>query len=467
MAVKPKQDAQQPLILRVHRLMDAFAKSDDERDFYLDRTEGFIVYVDLDKSSEELEALESELVKNSDRYSIIPKMTFYETKKFMEGFVNEKVYDIDTKEKLLEIIQSKEARTNFLEFLYDHHTELEKWQQYYQERSRVRIIEWLRQNHFHFVFEEDLELPKTVLEKVKQSLFQANVDKEIQAIRKTLVAKAKGYYSNEALNPRPKRGRPPKQIAKQEIELQVTSDVYLKVPPVVRPFLYTPEVTGSPGVAFAPNFDLSAHIAARRPAGYSETEVGLESFQQKIAALRRLSAGWVEQEKEESIDLNEKEEDEEKPTAKRQAAPPSKSSIKSVSQNSKTAPRKTRFRSIINKDNRSSFGQKKRIMPVQPASNKKPKSAPTLSTKKAPGVKTQSLGVKPKLKPLRKLPIRKAPIGKKPEAKSKPKLQPLKKITSKAAPASVKKKSVPTKMVRAVQKPSKQKAQKPKPKGRR
>ena len=41
---------------------------------------------------------------------MIPKLTFYETKKIMEGFVNEKVYDIDTKEKLLDIIQSKEAR---------------------------------------------------------------------------------------------------------------------------------------------------------------------------------------------------------------------------------------------------------------------------------------------------------------------------------------------------------------------
>ena len=37
--------AQNPLLLRYHRLMDAFAKSDDERDFYLDKVEEFIVYV--------------------------------------------------------------------------------------------------------------------------------------------------------------------------------------------------------------------------------------------------------------------------------------------------------------------------------------------------------------------------------------------------------------------------------------
>src|ERR1700690_2799592 len=113
--------AQNPLLLRYHRIMDAFAKSDDERDFYLDKVEGFIVFADLDKPQKELEELEAELKENPDRYYLIPKMTFYETKKFMEGFVNEKVYDIDTKEKLLEIIQEKEAREHFLDFIYNHH----------------------------------------------------------------------------------------------------------------------------------------------------------------------------------------------------------------------------------------------------------------------------------------------------------------------------------------------------------
>ena len=160
--------AQNPLILRAHRLMEAFAKSDDERDFYLDRSEGFLLFVDLDKSQEDLDTLENEVTKQSHRYCMIPKLTFYETKKIMEGFVNEKVYDIDTKEKLLDIIQSKEARENFLEFIYDHHSELEKWQQFYQERSRIRIIEWLRKNDFYFVFEEDLDLPHPIIGKAQR-----------------------------------------------------------------------------------------------------------------------------------------------------------------------------------------------------------------------------------------------------------------------------------------------------------
>ena len=145
-----------PIILRCHRVMEGFAKSDDERDFYLDKIEGFLLYVDLDKTQEELDALFSELEENKSRYVLLPKMTFYEIKKLMESFANEKVYDIDTKEKLIDVIQSREARENFLEFIYDHHSELEKWQQYYQERFRIRIIEWLRNNAFNFVFEEDV-----------------------------------------------------------------------------------------------------------------------------------------------------------------------------------------------------------------------------------------------------------------------------------------------------------------------
>jgi hypothetical protein len=292
MCAKIKQEAQNPLILRCHRLMEAFAKSDDERDFYIDRLEGFLIYVDLDKPQIELEALEEELHQNADRYCAIPKLTFYETKKIMEGFVNEKVYDIDTKEKLLDIIQSKEARENFLEFIYDHHAEQEKWQQFYQERSRIRIIEWLRLNHFHFVFEEDLDLPRQLIEKLKQSLFQSKVGKDIQNARKTLVAKAKTYYSNEALNPRPKRGRPPKQAAKPDVEPQVTLDIYTTVVPTVRPFLFTPEMSAASAFSiFSSKFDSDENLLASRRQHISDTEANLN---QKLASLRALSSRWVE-----------------------------------------------------------------------------------------------------------------------------------------------------------------------------
>lgn len=293
MATKTKSDelvAQNPLILRAHRLMEAFAKSDDERDFYLDRLEGFIIYVDLDKPFVEISALEKALKQEPGRYCLIPKLSFYETKKIMEGFVNEKVYDIDTKEKLLDIISSKAARDNFLEFIYDHHSEQEKWQQYYQERSRIRIIEWLRKNHFQFVFEEDLDLTRNVLDKLKTSLFEKKVNKDIENARKVLLTKAKTYYSNEALNPRPKRGRPPKQVAKQELEPQVSSDLYTTVPAEVRPFLFTPQISHSWLATFSSRFESEEQLlAGRKTSGQTELNLSLENLTRKLESLRQIS----------------------------------------------------------------------------------------------------------------------------------------------------------------------------------
>jgi Uncharacterised protein family (UPF0158) len=296
MSTKSKIEAQNPLILRCQRLMEAFGKSDDERDFFLDRYEGFIIYVDLDKAHHDLDLLEKEIAKNTQRYCMIPKLTFYETKKIMEGFVNEKVYDIDTKEKLLEVIQSKEARENFLEFIYDHHSELEKWQQYYQERSRIRIIEWLRNSHFTFVFEEDLDFPKALIEKLKRELFQTKAGKDILNARKALTTKAKTYYSNEALNPRPKRGRPPKQAAKLEVEHQISTDIYTTVPQDVFPFLFTPDYTSSSAVTFSSKFDNEEEMIASRRPHIATPDMNLENLNQKLANLRSLSNRWIETE---------------------------------------------------------------------------------------------------------------------------------------------------------------------------
>ncbi|MBA2728886.1 MAG: UPF0158 family protein [Parachlamydiaceae bacterium] len=324
MTSKSKQEAQNPLILRCHRLIEAFGKSNDERDFYLDRVEGFLIYCNLDKSEEELAALDTELKSNSQRYCLVPKLTFYETKKIMEGFVNEKVYDIDTKEKLLDIIQSKEARENFLEFIYDHHAEFEKWQQFYHERSRIRIIEWLRSNHFHFVFEEDLDLPTSTIEKLKTNFFETKVGKEIIASRKVLTSKAKTYYSNEALNPRPKRGRPPKQAIKQEIEPQFARDIYLTVQSSLRPFLFSPETNNSSAVNFSAKFDGEDELLPQRRHPTFEGEVAPTNVSSSLLALREISAKWVDPEKSSSskdkkkgklIDFNLDDDDDSLPSA--------------------------------------------------------------------------------------------------------------------------------------------------------
>ncbi len=60
-------------------------------------------------------------------------------------------------------------------------------------------------------------------------MFETKVGKDVINARKALVSKAKSYYSMEALNPRPKRGRPPKQIAKVEVETHASMDIFLTV----------------------------------------------------------------------------------------------------------------------------------------------------------------------------------------------------------------------------------------------
>lgn len=290
--MKAKLVPQNPIILRCHRVMEAFAKSDDERDFYLDKIEGFLLYVDLDRSQEELDALFAELEESPERYVPVPKMTFYEIKKIMECFVNEKIYDIDTKEKLLEIIQSKEARENFLEFVYDHHSELEKWQQYYQERFRIKIIEWLRNNAFDFVFEEDIELTKSTVEKIKLQMFEPKAGKDVVQARKVLAAKAVTYYSNEALNPRPKRGRPPKQVVKVETGPQFSSDIYTAVPKAVKPFLFAPDYhSSSMFFTFSGKYASEADLLAHRKQQL-QSNLDLQTLSQKLAALKTLSSNW-------------------------------------------------------------------------------------------------------------------------------------------------------------------------------
>ena len=279
----------QPLILRYHRLLEVFSKSNDVRDFYLDKVEGFLVYFDLDKGEEELLAAEEELKAHPDRYCAIPKLTYYETRKFMEGFVTEKVYDIDTKEKLLEIIGSRGARENFLEFVYDNLTELDKWQQYYQERSRVRIIEYLRDNEIIFVFEEDLDLPTPTVEKLKEEKFTARVTKEISNARDVLDAKSKTYYSSDALNPRPKRGRPPKQQAKLEVEPDLAGDFYTTVPSALRIFLFSPEYSNAAAM-FSSRFDSEEKLlASMKGSSKKPVDSKLHALSQRLESLRQIS----------------------------------------------------------------------------------------------------------------------------------------------------------------------------------
>ena len=124
------------------------------------------------------------------------------------------------------------------------------------------------------------------------------------------------YYSNEALNPRPKRGRPPKQAAKPDIEPQVTLDLYTTIVPVVRPFLFAPEINPASAFSvFSAKFDSEEELLVSRRSSPEDAETSLS---QKLASLRALSSKWIETPKapvkgEEFLDdeMDEDDEDEE------------------------------------------------------------------------------------------------------------------------------------------------------------
>lgn len=381
MAPSKSKKIQQPILLRSLRLMEAFAKSDDERDFYLDKNEGFILYIDLDKDIEDIDSFYNELDKNSERYCPIPKMTNFDVKKIMEGFVSEKVYDIDTKEKLLDIINSKDARENFVEFVFENENELEKWQQYYQERCRIRIIEWLRTNNFHFVFEEDLDFTQAMMQKIKENQLEEKPAKEVAAARKVLSAKAKNYYSNEAINPRPKRGRPPKQSAKAEPEPQASIDMYLTVPKPARPFLFIPDINSFSAASFSSKFYTDKELSSQRANQLSIQERSLKKLQEKLTSLKRLSSHW------DQVSLSEEVQEESEATVKSQKIATSKPAKKSATKARSTAIKKAPIKS---KTTKASVAKKTVSKPAakKASAKKSVKAAP--AKKSTPSSKAKS-----------------------------------------------------------------------------
>jgi len=141
-----------------------------------------------------------------------------------------------------------------------------------------------------FVFEEDLDLPKVLVEKIKRHQFESKVPKDVAQGREALLTKSKTYYSNEALNPRPKRGRPPKQVAKVEMEPQVSMDIYLQVPTACRAFLYIPDIVSAASVTFSAKFETEEHLlASLRGSPRVRVDEKLEALSQRLESLRHLS----------------------------------------------------------------------------------------------------------------------------------------------------------------------------------
>jgi len=118
------------------------------------------------------------------------------------------------------------------------------------------------------------------------------VAKDISQAREALIAKAKTYYSSEALNPRPKRGRPPKQVVKVEAEPQVCVDLYTTVPLVARPFLFIPDIHSAASVTFSAKYENERQLRAslRGSTRMKVDTTKLEELSKRLEALRTLSS---------------------------------------------------------------------------------------------------------------------------------------------------------------------------------
>ncbi|NGX37343.1 MAG: hypothetical protein K1000chlam2_00497 [Chlamydiae bacterium] len=129
------------------------------------------------------------------------------------------------------------------------------------------------------------------MEKLKKHLFDTKVPRDVSTARESLEVKAKTYYSNEALNPRPKRGRPPKQVAKVELEPQMTIDIYTTVSPAARHFLYVPEITSSSEVTFSARYDSEAELlASLRGSSRVKVDERLQALSERLESLRHISS---------------------------------------------------------------------------------------------------------------------------------------------------------------------------------
>ena len=230
------------LILSKNRMIEVFVRSDDEYEFYFDLTEGALIYVCLDANDKELHDLELSLSTHSDRFILIPKRTLYEIRKYMDMFLQERVNDIEVKEKLSEILLSRNFKNKFPEACGEYIQEYIKWDKFFFEKMRMVVIEWLCSKNLLFVFEEDLQsmMSATDICLLKESRGdnKAHSSKTGQMLYNQLLAKAKSYYKEEVLHPKPKRGRPPKKVEKQQQNTSLTSDIYFSIPEKIYHFIY-------------------------------------------------------------------------------------------------------------------------------------------------------------------------------------------------------------------------------------
>lgn len=232
-------------IVKNTRLVDVFIKSDEDHDFYFDAETGAIFYVDLTSDEDKLEELYNFLLKFPKRLFLFPKMTEYERRKIVEAFLHGKVNDLDVSEKVSRELDFLGYESKVIDILKEYGTEIEKWTAFFSEKMRVMSIEWLNKvikmndvKPFSYVFEEDIiqYMDRDKIVAFKESMGSKN--ENISSIREDLIEFSKIYFEHEIIDPKPKRGRPPKGKKNSSSEIIPIPDMYLAYDSVLRGFIY-------------------------------------------------------------------------------------------------------------------------------------------------------------------------------------------------------------------------------------
>ena len=142
-------------------LMDSFSINDDElAKEYLDTNTGDILHIPCEVKrvaegngeEEDLADWEKDLLEEAyaieedeeDRYIMLPHIEdsyFYDA---MVKFIRERVTSEELKEKLSAALSKSQPMRSFKSIIFNYEEELDKWQDYEEEKTKEYVISWLK-----------------------------------------------------------------------------------------------------------------------------------------------------------------------------------------------------------------------------------------------------------------------------------------------------------------------------------
>ncbi|MCK5787909.1 MAG: hypothetical protein KAH32_02845 [Chlamydiia bacterium] len=256
------------LTMKATRCIGVFIRSDDDNDFLLDTKTGAFLLLDLKAEDADMDHLQKFLEGEEDRFFLVPKITEYEKRKIFEEFINYKVNDLEVSERISDTLDTLGYESRAIEILQEYPYEYDKWISFFSEKIRIRVVRWLNKTSqsmksgFSYVFEEDLTnyISKEELISFKENYITNK--QSISGIVKKLHQMSKLYLEDEIVNPKPRRGRPPKGHNSAVKEALFIPDMYICYDAIIRHFVYYDSEINDVGKG---SLDLPSDMRAKSP----------------------------------------------------------------------------------------------------------------------------------------------------------------------------------------------------------